>query len=268
MLLHAPNLHLLPVKHPRRQRRLHPRPLEHIHEVLLAPGTAARDHRYRHRPRHGIHQRVIESVTLSVHVNAVQHNLSGPQGFGRLGDGHGANILGLASSFDGALIPAVLFSIRTLLTILQRNHCVLFVHAVGGGHVHSLGIDRNHHCLHAVNLRNSFDARLPRLFHAQLVILFGGDHRVRSDADLIGPRPKVSTRHLQRRVNLLALGIRVASNPAADGQRDEDALARLLEDLEHGHVLDNALSKGRYVQESNLVGALGVVSGGELYWLA
>mmetsp|Transcript_38416 Transcript_38416/g.115118 ORF Transcript_38416/g.115118 Transcript_38416/m.115118 type:complete len:473 (-) Transcript_38416:577-1995(-) len=252
------------MEHPRRQRRLDVRLLKDVREMLRLTGAAAGNDGDGNGVADGLHEGVIETVALTVHIDAIEHDLAGAERFGRSRHGHGADIAGLPSSLDGALIPAVSFSVRTGLTLVQFHDRVLgVVPLLLGVQVHPPRIDRYDHGLHPVHRRYGLDGRLPRLLPPGFDQRLRGDDRVAPDAHLIGPRAKIAGRHLDGRIDPVGRRIAVAPYPSPHGQRYEDALGRFLQHLQHGKVADDALTERRNVEEGDFVGPLAVVAGGE-----
>ena len=96
---------------------------------------------------------MVEPFALPVHVDAVEHDLARSEALRGAGDGDRAYVAGLPAALDGALVPAELLAVRSLLGLVELDDLVEFViYVVWRVDVDTLGIDRYHHGLDAVYL--------------------------------------------------------------------------------------------------------------------
>jgi len=88
---------------------------KNISEMLFFAGAATGDDGYRNGVAYSFHQCVVESLALAVHVDAIEHDFASSECLACFGEGYSANVCGLSSAFDSALIPAVLFVVGSSL---------------------------------------------------------------------------------------------------------------------------------------------------------
>uniref|UniRef100_A0A7S1BE04 Uncharacterized protein n=1 Tax=Corethron hystrix TaxID=216773 RepID=A0A7S1BE04_9STRA len=110
---------------------------------------------------------MIIPLTLSIHVDAVQHDFPCPECLARFGHSHGAEVTGLPSPVDGGLPPAEPLPFGTRLVRGQLNGDVFRVSFVEGGQVDALRVNGDDDCLSAVDVRNGLDGGGPVLLFSR-----------------------------------------------------------------------------------------------------
>ncbi|KAI6752834.1 hypothetical protein HG530_013586 [Fusarium avenaceum] len=160
---------------------------------------------------------VVESAVGAVFIDAVEKDLASSHRFNGLCKLDNIHITSLATTFNSAGIPTVLFA-------LGAGELCLDDVVTGGirlGDIDTLGVNAHDYGLVTIGARNLLNSGVAKELATQRVVLLGSKDGIRADRDLISTRLEVHGSDFKSR-HLCAVDVHGITDTATDSQGHED----------------------------------------------